>query len=154
VYADVYFFDFARGLRGVGWGGIRLLPEPVLSRDFISRLGCSVLGVDVPVSVRERDDGTVVGEIVFSSLVTASLMDRRPVTFALAEEKKPRLAEGLGVALSLDASLAASSSLVGLAAIALRDDCLLMGSNLVTTGVIGLRDEAGVLMAPGVVADR
>lgn len=138
VYAEVNFFDFARGRLVTGGGGMRLLPEPVDSRDAtsdldISRLGFSVLGVEDPVAVRVGDV-ILVGEDNFSSLVTASLMDRKPVTLALACEKNPKLPEGLGVAFSLDASLPFSSSLVGLAAIALRG-VVPLGSSLVTTGV-------------------
>lgn len=127
MYAEVNFFDFARGRLVDGGGGIRFWPDPVDSRgsDFAkSMLRFSVLGVDEPVAVR-GGKLILVGDTIFSFLVTASLEDLRPVTLARAEEKNPRFPEGLGVAFSLDASLALSSILVGLAAIALRAGLLL-----------------------------
>ena len=135
---------------------MRFWPDPVDSRalesDFaISILRFSVLGVDDPVPVRTGDD-TLVGDETFSSLVTASLMDLFPVNLAFADAKmfllKP---EGLGAALSLDTSLALSSICVGLAAIVFNEGLLVLGSSLVTIGLVWLSPD---LLRPGVVAER
>ncbi len=108
--------------------------EPVEARESTadlllrSKLFPSVLGVDEPVLVGDfKEPSFFVGDF-FSSFVTASLIDRNPVIFAFAELNMLILILGLALsdgtpeaALSLEASLASSAILVGLAAIAPSD---------------------------------